>query len=62
MVRGFSRGLALTVALGVSGAAHAREFIVKPGAMTVQAGAELQVAGLSSHIFLISQELGLQRM
>ena len=40
MVRGFSRGLALTVALGVSGAAHAREFIVKPGAMTVQAGAE----------------------
>jgi hypothetical protein len=25
--------------------------------MTVQAGAELQVAGLSSHVFLISQEL-----
>jgi uncharacterized GH25 family protein len=57
MVREFSRGLALTVALGVSGAAHAHEFIAKPGAMTVQAGAELQVAGLSSHIFLISQEL-----
>jgi len=57
MVRGFSRGLVLTVALGVSGAAHAHEFIVKPGAMTVQAGAELQVTGLSTHIFLISQEL-----
>ena len=57
MARGSSRVLALTVALGVAGAAQAHEFIVKPDAMTVQAGAELQVAGLSSHIFLISQEL-----
>ena len=57
MGRGFSRGLALTVALGVSGTAHAHEFIVKPDAMTIQPGAELQVSGLSSHIFLISQEL-----
>jgi uncharacterized GH25 family protein len=57
MVRGFSRGLALAAALGVSGTAHAHEFIVKPSTMTVQAGAELQVTGLSSHIFLVSQEL-----
>src|SRR6266404_2896251 len=57
MVRWFWRGVALTVAVGVSGTAHAHEFIVKPGAMTVQVGAELQVAGLSSHIFLISEEL-----
>jgi hypothetical protein len=33
------------------------EFIAKPGAMSVEAGAELQVAGLSSHVFLISQEV-----
>jgi hypothetical protein len=45
------------VAASVSDAAYAHEFIAKPGAMTVQAGAELQVAGLSSHVFLISQEL-----
>jgi uncharacterized GH25 family protein len=57
MVRRFWRGIALTVALGVSGTAHAHEFIAKPAAMTVQAGAELQVAGLSSHVFLISEEL-----
>ena len=49
MARGFSRGLALTVALGVSGVAHAHEFIVKPGAMAVQAGAELQVADTEGH-------------
>jgi uncharacterized GH25 family protein len=57
MMRGFWGGIALTVAVGVSGTAQAHEFIVKPGAMTVQPGAELPVAGLSSHIFLISQEL-----
>jgi uncharacterized GH25 family protein len=45
------------VAAGASGTVSAHEFIAKPGAMTVQAGAELQVAGLSSHVFLISQEL-----
>lgn len=53
----FWRAIALMVAAGVSGMAHAHEFIAKPGAMTVQAGAELQIAGLSSHVFLISQEL-----
>jgi uncharacterized GH25 family protein len=57
MVRGFWRAVVLSVALGVSGAANAHEFIVKPAVMTIQAGAELQVAGLSTHIFLISQEL-----
>jgi uncharacterized GH25 family protein len=57
MARGFWRGVALTAAVGVSGTAHAHEFIAKPAAMTVQAGADLQVSGLSSHIFLISQEL-----
>jgi hypothetical protein len=56
-MRGFWRALALMVAAGVSGTAHAHEFIAKPGAMTVPAGAELEVAGLSSHVFLISQEL-----
>jgi hypothetical protein len=45
------------VAAGVPGTPYAHEFIAKPGAMTVQAGAELQVAGLSSHVFLISREL-----
>src|SRR4051794_3758663 len=57
MVRGFWRGIVPAVAMAVSGTAHAHEFIAKPGAMTVQAGAELQVAGLSSHIFLVSEEL-----
>jgi hypothetical protein len=57
MAQGFSRGFVLTVALGVAGTADAHEFIVKPDAMTVQAGAELQVSGLSSHIFLTSKEL-----
>jgi uncharacterized GH25 family protein len=56
-MQGFWRGIALTMAVGVSSPANAHEFIVKPGAMTVQAGAELQIAGLSTHIFLISQEL-----
>ena len=45
----------------MSDAAYAHEFIAKPGAMAVQAGAELQVAGLSSHVFLISQELEAQQ-
>ena len=57
MMRGFWRAIALVVAGGVSGTAHAHEFIANPGATTVQAGAELQVAGLSTHVFLISQEL-----
>jgi len=57
MMRGFWRAIALVVAGGVSGTAYAHEFIAKPGATTVQAGAELQVAGLSTHVFLISQEL-----
>src|SRR5215471_4159776 len=57
MMHGVWRAIALVVAAGVSGAAYAHEFIAKPGAMAVQAGAELHVAGLSSHVFLISQEL-----
>ena len=57
MMRGFWRAIALMVAAGVPGTPYAHEFIAKPGAMTVQAGAELQVAGLSSHVFLISREL-----
>ena len=61
MARGFSRGLALTVALGVAGAADAHEFIARPDAMTVQAGAELQVSSFSSHIFLTSRNSKMQR-
>ena len=57
MMRGFWRAIALVVAGGVSGTVHAHEFIANPGATTVQADAELQVAGLSTHVFLISQEL-----
>jgi uncharacterized GH25 family protein len=57
MMYGFLRAVVLMVAASVSVTAQAHEFIAKPGAMTVQAGAELQVAGLSSHVFLISQEL-----
>ena len=57
MMRRFCGAIALVVAAGVPGAAHAHEFIAKPGAMTVQADAELPVDGLSSHVFLISQEL-----
>src|SRR5215469_12728339 len=57
MMHGVWRAIALMVAAGVSCTAHAHEFIAKPGAMTVPAGAELLVAGLSSHVFLISQEL-----
>jgi uncharacterized GH25 family protein len=41
----------------VSGNARAHEFIVKPAVMTVEAGTELPIAALSSHVFLISQEL-----
>ena len=37
---------------------YAHEYIVKPPTMTVQAGAELPLAALSTHVFLISQELG----
>jgi hypothetical protein len=61
MARGFSRGLALTVALGVAGAADAHEFIIKPDAMTVQASAVLQVSGLSSHIFSSARNPKMQR-
>lgn len=57
MMRVFWGAIALVIATCVSGAVDAHEFIAKPGAMSVQAGAELQVAGLSSHVFLISQEV-----
>ena len=57
MMRGSWSAVALVVTAGRVGHRPAHEFIAKPGAMTVQAGAELQVAGLSSHVFLISQEL-----
>jgi len=57
MPRGFRKAIALAVAVGLSGTAHAHEFIAKPAAMSIQAGAELQVAGLSSHVFVTSQEL-----
>jgi len=52
-MQGFWQGIALTIAVGVSSTANAHEFIVKPAAMTVQGGAELTVAGLSTHIFLL---------
>ena len=55
MARAFWKALALAV--GLSGTAHSHEFVAKPAELTVPAGAELQVAGLSTHIFLISQEL-----
>src|SRR6516162_2943469 len=57
MVRGFLGGIALALAVVVSGNARAHEFIVKPAVMTVEAGTELPIAALSSHVFLISQEL-----
>src|SRR5215472_17950983 len=57
MVCAFRKAIALAVVLGLSGTAHSHEFVAEPAAMTVPAGAELQVAGLSTHIFLISQEL-----
>jgi hypothetical protein len=37
--------------------AQAHEFIAKPATMTAAAGSPLPVAGLSSHVFTISQEL-----
>jgi hypothetical protein len=49
--------MALTVAMCVPGAAYTHEFVAKPATMTVQAGAELQVAGLATHVFFVSQEL-----
>jgi hypothetical protein len=61
MMRGFCRVIALVAAAGLPGTAPAPEFIAKPGAMTVQAGAELQIVGLSSHVFLIGQELEAQK-
>ena len=57
MVRAFWRLVALMVVVSTSSTAYAHEFIAKPAAMTVQAGAELQVAGLCSRVFLTSQEL-----
>jgi uncharacterized GH25 family protein len=57
MIRGFCGVIALTVVVGGPGKAQAHELIVKPAAMTVQAGTGLQVAVLSTHVFLISQEL-----
>jgi uncharacterized GH25 family protein len=56
-LRTLLRGIALTAAVATSGMAHAHEFIAKPAAMTAPVGAELQIAGLSTHVFLISQEL-----
>jgi uncharacterized GH25 family protein len=55
MARAFWKALALAV--GLSGTAHSHEFVAKPAELTVPAGAELQVAGLSTHVFLTSQEL-----
>jgi hypothetical protein len=58
MMRGFWRNVAVAVAVGASGTAtHAHKFIVKPEVMTVQGGAELRLAGLSTHVFLVSEEL-----
>lgn len=57
MIRGFCGVIALTVFLGGAGRAQAHELIVKPETMTVKAGADLQAAALSTHVFLISQEL-----
>ena len=57
MIRGFREAVALAAVVGLAGTAHSHEFVAKPAAMTVPAGAELQVAGLSTHVFLISQEL-----
>src|SRR6516165_7177125 len=57
MMRSFRGAVALAAVVGLAGTAHSHEFVAKPAAMTVSAGAELQVAGLSTHVFLISQEL-----
>jgi len=57
MIRGFLRVVGLTLALGLSSTVQAHELIVKPEAMTVQTGAELRVAVVSTHVFMISQEL-----
>ena len=57
MLRTLLRGIALTAAVATSGMAQAHEFIAKPAARTAPVGAELQIAGLSTHVFLISQEL-----
>ena len=57
MMRSFREAVALAAVVGLAGTAHSHEFVAKPAAMTVPAGAELRVAGLSTHVFLISQEL-----
>jgi len=57
MMRAFWNALALAIAAGVSGMAHAYEFIAKPETMTVQAGAELNITGVSTRVFRMSQEL-----
>ena len=61
MTRSFRKAVALAAVVGLAGTAHSHEFVAKPAAMTVPAGAELQVAGLSTHVFLISQELEAQK-
>ena len=54
--RGWIAGV-LAIFVCLSNTAGAHEFIARPATMTAAAGSELAVAGLSSHIFLISQEL-----
>lgn len=49
--------IALAIAWAAPGVTRAHEFVVRPAAMTVPAGHELRVAGLSTHVFLTSQEL-----
>lgn len=49
--------LAGATALALSQAAAAHELIVKPGMLSAAAGAQLDFAVLSSHVFIASQEL-----
>ena len=49
--------LAFAMSILLPALARAHEFIAKPASMTAAAGAVLPVSGLSSHVFVISQEL-----